>query len=264
MHTKERALIAGQQFPAEHLLRFLKRHALDPPHIRAARMPAQHAQHRGVNLVFPALALREKRLSRQVRLELAQLALHASPVLPLVDRQPHDGLHHLRHRAGPVAHAKADGVSHVAAAHKPHAQVCALLADGPHVGRVHAAHAEHRRGIAKARGLHRRKRLHERLGHVRQLELEVVFLRRNERLRLGLRKNRLRQAAFELRYVLRLNRQARRLRVAAKADKQVPAGGKRPVNIHARNRARRADAHVAVLRQQNRRPLVLFHQPRSR
>ena len=99
-----------------------------------------------------------------------------------------------------------------------------LLADRTHVGRVHAAHAEDRRGIAKARRLHRGKRLNKRLGHVAQFEFKVIFLRWNECLRLGLFKNRVRQPSLEFRYMLCLNSQAGRLRMAAKADKQVAAG----------------------------------------
>ena len=135
-----------------------------------------------------------------------------------------------------------------------------LLADLPHIRRVHAADTEDRRGVAKARRLHRGERVDQLLRHLGELQLQVKLLGRDERLRLRLLRDGFAQAAAELRYVLRLDRQARRLRMPAEADEQVPAGRHGVVDVHARYRASRAHAHVAVLRKQDRRPLVFFHQ----
>ena len=140
----------------------------------------------------------------------------------------------------------------------------ALLADLPHIGRIHSAHAEHGCGVAKARRLHGGEGVDELLRHLGQLELEVVFLGRDERLRLCLLSNGFAETPAELRHILRFDREACCLRVPAKADEQVTAGRHRIVDVDARNRARGADAYVAVLRKQNRRPLVLFHQPGRR
>ena len=139
----------------------------------------------------------------------------------------------------------------------------AVFADGSHVRRVHAAHAEHRRWISESRRLHSGKRIDKRLCHFRKLQFEVIFLRRNKRLRRGLRPNGLAQPPSKFRYIFSFNRQSGGLRMPAEANEQVTACAHCIMDVHAGNRPRRTDADIAVLREQHRRPFVFFHQPGS-